>query len=207
MISWKRNALSFILQELLRRNWIISKANGIYTILESRSSARSMATLTSSAFEKMYYMKIKNLSFQMKIVLEWKITLKIILMTMEMFMQMILITLQYAGVSVPHGFESRQAFISQFNPICPCDYTHSEYKIRLGSSIWYVLKVLPESNILYPDTHRYKCVAGVKKCHINQNFEHILSERCLSSFHICSSDFLQFLGYTGERGANRVLYW
>ena len=32
----------------------------------------------------------------------------------------------------------------------PSDQTHSEYKIRLGSSIWYVLKDLRKSNVLYP---------------------------------------------------------
>ena len=41
---------------------------------------------------KMYYMKIKNLSFQMKTMLKRKITLLNILTTMEMFMQIILIT-------------------------------------------------------------------------------------------------------------------
>ena len=37
-------------------------------------------------------MKIKNLSFQMKIMLKWRIMLKIILTIMKMFMQIILTT-------------------------------------------------------------------------------------------------------------------
>ena len=36
----------------------------------------------------------------------------------------------------------------------PSYQIHSEYKIRLGSSIWYVLKVFRKSNILYSLIHR-----------------------------------------------------
>ena len=59
----EKESLSFVLRELLRRNLIVSKPSGIHTILENRSSARSMAFPKSSTFYKMYYMKIKNLSF------------------------------------------------------------------------------------------------------------------------------------------------
>ena len=44
------DALSFALRELLRRNFIASKANGIRTILKNRISARNMAAPTSSTF-------------------------------------------------------------------------------------------------------------------------------------------------------------
>ena len=46
----ERKWAKFVLRELLRRNLIVSKPNGIRTILENRSSARLMAAPMSSTF-------------------------------------------------------------------------------------------------------------------------------------------------------------
>ena len=72
------------------------------------------------------------------------------------------------------------------------DYTHSEYKIRLGSSIWYVLKVFRKINILYPLIHTYQCVAGVEKCHINENFAYVHLNATLVVFISARNIFWNF---------------
>ena len=52
----------------------------------------------------------------------------------------------------------------------PSDQIHSEYKIRLGSSIWYVLIVLRKSNILYPLTHtRTSAYLGLRNVTLTKN--------------------------------------